>query len=224
MEGYLDLVVPVVPSIAPYVPHLRTGMNRFGIVAPIRGAYLLGQMAVESAVFSSVEESLNYREDKLVPLFGANRISVDDAHRFGRSIDGTRPAHQNALANILYGGAWGLKNLGNTKPGDGWRFRGRGLKQITGRANYTAISHLLYGDDRLVQNPDLVLEPENAALTACAFWHLNHLNQFADAENIVELTRRINKGLLMLEGTGGRRWWTERFKRLFCKAGIIQTC
>lgn len=96
-------------------------------------AHWLGQMDVESAGFSVMEESLNYSVEGLLKTFGRHRISEADARKFGRSPG--RPAHQNAIANIVYGGEWGRKNLGNTQPGDGWAKRGSGFKQITGRAN-----------------------------------------------------------------------------------------
>lgn len=105
-------------------------------------AHWLGQMDVESRGFSVMEESLNYSVEGLLKAFGRHRISEADARKFGRVdrvVNGkkttVRPAHQNAIANIVYGGAWGLKNLGNTEPGDGWAKRGSGFKQITGRAN-----------------------------------------------------------------------------------------
>lgn len=77
---------------------------------------------VESGGFRTVTESLNYSSDALKNMFGRHRISLADADKFGRNAD--HEAHQNALANILYGGEWGAKNLGNTQQGDGWRFRG----------------------------------------------------------------------------------------------------
>jgi putative chitinase len=81
-----------------------------------------------------IRESLNYSVDGLLKTFGRHRISEADARRYGRS--GNRPADQRAIANIVYGGEWGAKNLGNTQPGDGWRFRGGGLPQTTGRRNF----------------------------------------------------------------------------------------
>lgn len=108
-------------------------------------AHWLGQMFVESKGFTTREESLNYSVQGLLDTFGRHRISKADAEKFGR-IDKVvagkkttiRPAHQNAIANIVYGGAWGREHLGNTQPGDGWKFRGSGDKQITGRANIEA--------------------------------------------------------------------------------------
>ena len=93
-------------------------------------AHWLGQMFVESKGFTTREESLNYSVQGLLDTFGRHRISKADAEKFGR-IDKVvkgrktvvRAAHQNAIANIVYGGEWGRKNLGNTQPGDGWKFR-----------------------------------------------------------------------------------------------------
>lgn len=82
-----------------------------------------------------VRENLNYSVDGLLKTFGRHRISEADARKYGRT--GNRPADQMMLANILYGGEWGAKNLGNTQHGDGWFYRGGGLAQITGRANFT---------------------------------------------------------------------------------------
>ena len=100
-------------------------------------AHWLGQMFVESAGFTTREENLNYSATSLIRMFGRHRISEADALKFGRTSQ--HPANQNAIANIIYGGEWGRKKLGNTQPGDGWRYRGGGDKQITGRANYRCL-------------------------------------------------------------------------------------
>lgn len=219
MDVELKPLVKHVPYLEPYVTHLETGMERYGITTYLRASHFLAQIAVESGGFRAVVENLNYRWDKLQPLFGKHRISLDDAMRFGRSTDGSKPAHQNALANILYGGEWGLRNLGNTKPGDGWRFRGRGLKQITGRANYLDISYIMYNDDRLLTRPEILETPSGAALSACAFWHMKYLNPLADADDVRMVTRVVNGGYNGLLGTGGRMWWLRRFKELLQRYG-----
>lgn len=97
----------------------------------------LGQMHVESKGFSTLVENLNYSVEGLRKTFGRHRISDAECARYGR-IDGERPADQEAIANIVYGGEFGRTQLGNTQPGDGWAYRGSGLKQITGRANTEA--------------------------------------------------------------------------------------
>jgi predicted chitinase len=85
------------------------------------------------------------------------------------------------------------KSLGNTQPGDGFRYRGRGPIQITGRANYKKYGDLLGVD--LVSNPDLAAQPKYAFQTAGLFWRMRGLNELADAEDFITITKRINGGL-----------------------------
>lgn len=86
----------------------------------------------------------------------------------------------------------GRKDLGNTQPGDGFKFRGRGLLQITGRANYEA-ARKEFGVD-VVANPELLGQPVLASRSSCHFWQSNGLNRFADSGDFVTLTKRINGG------------------------------
>ena len=87
----------------------------------------------------------------------------------------------------------GRKDLGNTFPGDGLRYRGRGLIQITGRANYAACGEALGLD--LINHPELLEQPQYACLSAAWFWATNGLNTLADADKFEAITRRINGGL-----------------------------
>ncbi|WP_242176570.1 glycoside hydrolase family 19 protein [Pseudomonas sp. MONT-RG-20F-20-E-7-02] len=89
--------------------------------------------------------------------------------------------------------------LGNTQPGDASKFCGRGLIQITGRANYIACSLALFGDFRLSEKPELLEQPEWAAKSAAWFWSTRNLNSLADAKDFEGITRRINGGLTGLE-------------------------
>lgn len=89
----------------------------------------------------------------------------------------------------------GRLKLGNTHPGDGVRFKGRGLIQITGRDNYRAASIALFGDYRLLNDPALLEETENACRSAAWFWHSHGLNALADVGDFERITRRINGGL-----------------------------
>lgn len=97
----------------------------------------------------------------------------------------------------------GRKDLGNTMPGDGFRFRGRGLIQITGRANYAEASKALRAD--LLKQPELLEQPMLAARSAAWFWSTRSLNAFADRGDFVGLTRRINGGITGLQDRE-RRW------------------
>ncbi|ANC53461.1 hypothetical protein A4249_07185 [Brevundimonas sp. GW460-12-10-14-LB2] len=148
-------------------------------------AHWLGQMFVESAGFTTREESLNYSVDGLLRMFGRHRISEADARKFGRAPG--RPAHQNAIANIIYGGEWGRKNLGNTQPGDGWRFRGGGEKQITGRANYREAGH--------EQDPDtLRTDPVASARAAANFFVKHGCIAPALRDDVKGVTLKVNGG------------------------------
>lgn len=86
------------------------------------------------------------------------------------------------------------ERLGNTQQGDGAKFPGRGLIQVTGRANYTACSRALFGDDRLLRQPEILEQPEYAAKSAVWFWNTNSLNALADADRFTDITRKINGG------------------------------
>lgn len=176
---------------AKYLDALNAVMDACDINTHERIAGFLSQIAVESGRLSTVVENLNYRVEALLSLFSRARISEADARRFGRTPN--QAANQQEIANRIYGGDFGLKQLGNTQPGDGWKFRGRGLKQITGRANYRDCGKALGLD--LETSPDLLLTPENAARSAGWFWSAKGLNAIADTGNVEAMTRRINGGL-----------------------------
>jgi putative chitinase len=173
-----------------FLPFLQGAMKAYDITSPQRVAGFLSQISHESGRLETLEEGLNYSVDSLLLMFGRHRISEADARRYGRSA--TQKANQEAIANCLYGGEWGRKNLGNTQPGDGWRYRGRGLKQLTGRANYAACGKAI-GED-FVAHPDRLLMPVNAALSAGWFWGTNGLNPLADRGDVPAMTKRINGG------------------------------
>lgn len=96
------------------------------------------------------------------------------------------------------------KDLGNTQPGDGARFCGRGLIQVTGRSNYAKCSQALFGDDRLLKTPDLLEQPEWAAKSAVWFWSTRNLNELADADRFTDLTKKINGGTNGIEDRKAR--------------------
>ena len=108
-------------------------------------------------------------------------------------------AHESAsfnyLAEIASGSAYEeRKDLGNINSGDGIKFKGRGLIQITGRANYEKCSQALFGNDILLSNPETLEKPDYAVDSACWFWNQHNLNALADADNIVAITKIINGG------------------------------
>lgn len=116
-------------------------------------AYILATAYHETGgKMKSVSENLNYSVDGLMKTFSRQRISKADCEKYGRKSG--QSANQQAIANIIYGGDWGKKNLGNTKQGDGWLFRGRGFVQITGRNNYRKFG--------IENNPDKALDSKEA--------------------------------------------------------------
>lgn len=187
-----SLLASKFPASAAYAPTLLPLMAAHGITTPLRQAHFVAQIAVESNGFTRVRENLNYSQEGLLDTFGRHRISYDDAMAYGRSA--SRPANPEAIANRVYGGEWGKKNLGNTTRGDGYTFIGRGLKQVTGRANYRACSRELFGDDRLLEHPEILEQPEQAARSAVWFWTANHCDRWADADNVTVLTQVVNGG------------------------------
>jgi putative chitinase len=170
-----------------WYPHLTAAMEEFGINTPKRQAYFIAQIGTESGGFTVVSESLNYSVAGLA-IFGA-RLTAAQREQLGRKPG--EPAlsqqRQAAIANLVYGGRYG-----NNLNGDGWKYRGRGLKQVTFHDNYEVCGKAL--NLPLLTNPDLLLEDANAARSAGWFWHANGCNRFADASDITGLTRRINGG------------------------------
>lgn len=190
-------------------PHLDEACAYYGISATVeRLAMALAQWGHESQGFAAGVESLNYSVDGLLRTFSRERISEAEARAFGR--DGTRPADQQAIANTVYGGSWGLRNLGNTQHGDGWHYRGRGPVQLTGRANYARLrdrlrSRLARAVPDFEADPDALLKPEWGAWAAADFWDMRGLNALADAGHFALVTRRINGGTNGMEDRE-RRW------------------
>lgn len=184
---------------------------KVGIDRPLRLAHALGQQTAETGGFSRLVESMNYSVRGLRATFGRHRISDADVQRLGRKPGEGRLSicRQRQIANIVYGGTFGRDQLGNTQEGDGWRFRGRGVKQLTGRFNYTK-----YAPDLnlpVIEHPELLEDPLHGVRAACFFWSSNNCNELADQDDVVALTRRINGGT---NGLDQRRDGVERGKRI----------
>jgi putative chitinase len=164
---------------------------------PARLHHFLGQCCVESAGFSTLEENLNYSVEGLKKTFGRHRISTADCERYG-AIKGKRSANKSAIANLIYGGEFGKKQLGNTEPGDGWEFRGSSIKQITGRSNFRAftkwIRKLFPDAPDFEAHPDLLRTLEWAVWPAVWYWVERRCYEFADRNDGAGLTKKINGG------------------------------
>ena len=167
----------------------KTLLNKNGINTPLRLAHFFGQGFVE-AELKPKQENLNYSVEGLLTKFGRHRISEVDARKFGRTT--TQRANQKEIANRIYGGEWGKKNLGNIKLNDGNLYIGRGTFQITGRANYEKLSKDTGID--FVNNPELLLDEANSMIGAIWFWNQRKLNFYADKDDAVSISKIINLG------------------------------
>jgi putative chitinase len=161
-------------------PLLKT-FEKYEINTPRRQAAFIGQCGHESASFKVLRENLNYSAKGLTAAWPSRFPNIEQAMEFERKPE--------RIANKVYGGR---ADLGNTEDGDGWRFSGKGLIQLTGRNNYKTCGDALGVD--LIANPELLIEPEYAALSAGWFWNKRGLNALADNEDWTTITKRINGG------------------------------
>lgn len=189
-------------AVIPYLDPLNRLMSLYGIDNPIRAAAFLAQIAHESGDFTRVSENLNYSADGLANTW-ASRYAERDAKgaAIKVALNGQLRNKPNALALSLSRNPTAIANNvyanrmgnGSDASGDGWKFRGRGLKQLTGADNYTDCGRDIGVD--LCANPDLLLQPAYAVESACWFWKSNGLSAYADKGDFSGLTMRINGGL-----------------------------
>ena len=161
-------------------PLLET-FEKYDISTPKRQAYFIGQCMHESGGFKQLKENLNYSAKGLMATWPSRFPDIDTAEKYERNPE--------KIANKVYAG-----RMGNTEDGDGAKYIGRGLIQLTGKENYANCGSAIGVD--LVANPDLLSTPKYAALSAGWFWNRKGLNALADADDIDTITKRINGGLI----------------------------
>lgn len=171
------------PRIGEWYDSICEILPDYEIASPLRIAAWLAQVGHESGDLKFMVENLNYGAKGLRGVFGKYFPTDDIANHYQRQPE--------MIANRVYSNRMGN---GPENSGDGWKFRGRGLIQITGRDNYLRCSQMLYGDNRLLDEPDLICEPDGAIRSACWFWNSRNLNDLADVQDIKEITRKINGG------------------------------
>lgn len=174
----------------------KTLLNNYGINTPIRLAHFMAQIEHESGL-KPISENLNYSAEGLSKTFRKYFPTMATANAYARQPE--------KIANRVYANRMGN---GNEQSGDGWKYRGRGFLQITGKDNYLVLSK----DTRIdfLNNPDLLLQEANAMISALWFWQKNDLNSYADTGDIIGLTRRINGGL---NGIEHRKQLLEKWKK-----------
>jgi putative chitinase len=183
------------PDIVSELCNASDIFDKYAINTPLRMAHFLGQCGHESGGLHVVEENLNYSAQGLTATFP----------RYFRDKDPTEYARQpEKIANVVYASRMGN---GDTNSGDGYRFRGRGLIQLTGKENYSRFANAI--GMTLDEVVDYLKTPAGALESACWFWVSHHCNEAADADDVVKVTKIINGGTL---GLDDRKKHTESLK------------
>jgi len=165
---------------------LNEAFQKYDISTPVRQAFFVGQCAHESNNFTKLEEGLNYSASRIMAVWPSRFPTLDAAAPYANNPE--------KLANKVYGGR---ADLGNKEDGDGFKFHGRGCIQLTGRDLYERCGEAIGAD--LINQPQLLVEPHYAALSAAWFWNKKGLNALADSKDYDTMTKRINGGLTGLD-------------------------
>ena len=174
-------------AVRQFLPYLQEFMQKYEINTNLRIAHFLAQVCHESAEFTQLEENLNYSAEGLAKTWPVRFAAYDKAPNT-KAVEYARDPEK--IANFVYGSRMGN---GNESSGDGWKYHGRGLIQLTGKENYYICGKDIRED--LVNRPQLLLEPKLAVHSACWFWNYKALNRLADDDEIEGITRKINGGL-----------------------------
>lgn len=185
-SDHLAKIIPGNKDVDDWYNALVDIMPKYGITTERRVAHFLSQCAHESNNFRSLEENLNYSAKALRAVFGryfgaSPKRDADEYHR-----------QPEMIANYVYMDEFRKYKMGNVEEGDGWRFRGRGLKQLTGRENYTRFGATV--DMTAEEAAAYVATEKGAVESACWFWDANKLNDIADTDDVVRMTKKINGG------------------------------
>jgi putative chitinase len=163
---------------------LEEAFAKYDITTPIRQASFIGQCAHESGNFKILQENLNYSAEGLMKTWPSRFPTKEVADQYAR-----QPAK---IASKVYNG-----RLGNTSEEEAAKYLGRGLIQLTGKENYEHCGSGIGAD--LLADPELLLDPRYACLSAGWFWNKKGLNALADAKDYETITKRINGGLIGLD-------------------------
>ena len=158
----------------------KTLIQKCGINTPLRLAHFFSQISHESGL-KPISENLNYTAKRLWEIFPKYFPTTELCNKYQKNPE--------SIANRVYANRMGN---GNEASGDGWKYRGRGFIQITGKENYNSLCN----DTGIncVDNPDCLLEEANAMTSALWFWNKKGLNELADIDNIETITKKINGG------------------------------
>jgi putative chitinase len=185
-KDHLAKLIPGNKDVDAWHEALVAVMPKYGINTARRAAHFISQCAHESNNFRSLSENLNYSEKALNAVFGRyfGAAPKRNAAEYARNPE--------KIANYVYMDEFRKYKMGNVNEGDGWLFRGRGLKQLTGRENYTRFGNSI--NISAEEAAIYVATPKGAVESACWFWDANKLNTIADTDDVVKMTKKINGG------------------------------
>ncbi len=186
-KEHLAKLIPGNKNVDEWFEALVDVMPKYGINTERRAAHFISQCAHESNNFRSLQENLNYSEKALNAVFG--RYFGSASHKRNAAEYARNP---EKIANYVYMDEFRKYKMGNVNEGDGWLFRGRGLKQLTGRENYTRFGATV--DMTAEEAAAYVATEKGAVESACWFWDANKLNTIADTDDVVRMTKKINGG------------------------------
>lgn len=228
MARPIDIATKLCPRGRPsYLAAIQQGDGLFkkaGITTPLRLAHFLAQAFHETGGLTIEWESGAYSADRLLEIFGAEPRHRDGSAHHSAEVT---PSEARQLARngpAIFERVYGLGNpkkareLGNTEPGDGYRYRGGGILQTTGRANYRRMGVKCNVD--FEAHPELVLSAEHALKPALAEWTEGNLNAAADRDDIRAITRKINGGF---NGLSEREEWFRRIRPLIDEVDMVET-
>jgi putative chitinase len=185
-KDQLAQLIPGNPYIDQWYDALSQALPDYDITTSQRIAAFLAQCAHESGGFRAIKENLNYKAESLVKVFPKYFKSLDEANQYAKQPE--------KIANKIYGGRMGN---GPESSGDGYRYCGRGLIQLTGKSNYQSFADSL---EMAVEDvPEYLATFEGAVQSACWFWEANNLNKYADSGDILNMTKKINGGTIGLD-------------------------
>ena len=188
-QAQLAQLIPGNPYVDHWYEALCTILPDYGIDTPQRVASFLAQCAHESGGFKALKENLNYRPETLRKIFPKYFPNDELARQYA-----SMPNKQEAIASRVYANRMGN---GPEESGDGYRYCGRGLIQLTGKQNYQAFADSI--ETPVEELPEYLATFEGAIQSACWFWETNNLNQYADSGDILTMTKRINGGTIGLD-------------------------
>ena len=208
-QAQIQRAVPAVDRkiLDSFVAYWNMYAIHFGLTTKARVTHALAQIFCESGALSATSENMNYSAERLMQVWPSRFKTLGQARQYAHNPE--------RLANSVYANRMGN---GNEQSGDGWRYRGRGLIGLTGKANYEAFNKFDLCTEDVVKKPDKVAGYPLCLISAMWFWERNGLNAIADrdlggsnGESVVEeITRKVNGGYI---GLAERKYYYRRFKR-----------